>query len=51
MAQFLECFDLDLPDSLPRKIEVLADLFECVLAADADAKPHPDYLLFPLGER
>ena len=51
MAQFLERLDFDLPDPFPGEIEVLADLFERVLATDANAEPHPDYLLFPLGER
>lgn len=51
MAQLFERLDLDLPDPLTREIEELAYLFERVLAIDSDTKPHPDYFLFPLGER
>ena len=36
---------LDLPDPLARDIELLADLFEGVLALAADAETQPDYLL------
>src|SRR5512135_254575 len=51
MAQFLERLDLYLPDPLPRKVEVFAHLFKRMLGPDADAEPHPDDLLLPLGER
>src|SRR5258707_14865554 len=51
MSQLSECFGLDLPDALARDREALADLFERVLAAVADAEPHLDHLLLARRER
>jgi hypothetical protein len=41
---------LDLPDPLAREIELLADLFEGVLALAADAEAQPDDLLLSRRE-
>src|SRR5437867_10156462 len=51
MAQLAERLRLDLPDALACDREALADLFQRVLAAVADAKPHLDHLLFTRRER
>src|SRR5205085_347284 len=52
VAQFPKRLSFDLPDALARDGEVLADLFERVLAAVvAEAEAHLDDLLLARGER
>ena len=51
MPQLAQCLCLDLPDALARHREVLADLFERVLAAVTHPEPHLDHLLLARGER
>src|SRR5262245_633532 len=51
MAQFAQRLGFDLTNPLARDGKVLTDLFERVLAAVADAKPHLDDLLFAGGQR
>ena len=41
-----QSFGFDLADALARDVELLADLFERVLALAADPEPQPDDLLF-----
>src|SRR5258708_15474654 len=49
-AELSQRLSLDLPDPLARDIELLADLFEGVLALAADAEAQPDDLLFSRRE-
>src|SRR4026208_2099973 len=42
MPQLAQRLRFDLADALARDREALADLFECVLGAVADAEPHLD---------
>src|SRR5262249_53934661 len=51
MAELAERFCLDLADALARDLEVLADLFERVVALLADAEPHAQDLLLARGQR
>jgi hypothetical protein len=52
MAQLLERFAFDLPDTLASDPEEVADLFERMrLAAPVEAETHPDDLLLARGER
>src|SRR5947208_7137170 len=51
MAQLAERLGLDLSDALAGDREALADLFERVLAAVADAEPHLDDLLLARRQR
>jgi uncharacterized membrane protein len=51
MAQLAQSFGLDLADSLARDGEILAHLFQRVLAAVFQAEPHLDDLLFARRER
>src|ERR1700676_1569190 len=46
-AEMPQRLRLDLPDALPREVELLADLFERVLALAADAEAQADHLLLP----
>src|SRR5579884_724676 len=45
-AKLPKRFSFDLPDPFARNVELLADLFERVLALAADAEPEADDLLF-----
>jgi hypothetical protein len=51
MAQLAQRLRLDLPDALARDREALADLFERVLGALADAEAHLDHTLLTRRER
>src|SRR6476646_1879742 len=51
MAQLAERLRLDLADTLARDLEVLADLFERVVALLADAEAHAQDLLLARRER
>ena len=50
MTQFSQSFGFDLPDTLARDSEVLADFFEGVFAAILQAEAHLDYLFFTRAE-
>src|SRR4029453_6539689 len=51
MPQLAKSLGFDLPNALAGDGEALADLFERVLAAVADAEPHLDHLLLARRER
>src|SRR5436190_24238669 len=51
MPQLSERLGLDLPDAFAGDREALADFFECVLAAVADAEAHLDDLLLARRQR
>ena len=52
MPKFPQGLGFDLPDSLSRDGEVLADFFERVLGpGGAKSKPHLDHFLFARRER
>src|SRR5262245_1406586 len=51
MTELAQRLGLDLPDALAGDGEALADFFERVLAAVADAEPHLDHLLLARRER
>src|SRR5687767_12761823 len=51
MTQLAEGLRLDLPYTLARDGEILADFFQGVLAAVADAEAHLDHLLLARRER
>src|SRR5438552_6427624 len=51
MSELPEGFGFDLANALARNGEALANFFERVLAAIADAKPHLDDFLFARRQR
>src|SRR5580704_1561568 len=50
-AQMLQRLTLDLTYALARQTKILRDLFQRVLALEADAKAHPDHFLFAGRQR
>src|ERR1035441_4635248 len=50
-AQMLQRLALNLPYPLARQPEVLRNLFQRMLAIEADSEPHPHYLLFARRKR
>ena len=50
MTQFAEGLGFDLANALASDGEVLADLFECVLASILQPEPHLDYFFLARAE-
>jgi len=50
MPQLSDGLHLDLPDTLPRDVEIISYIFERMRHLITDAKPFLDNLLFLIGE-
>jgi hypothetical protein len=51
MAQLLQCFELDLPNTFTGKVEMVTDLLERLRILTIEAETHDHDFLFPLIER
>src|SRR6516225_3165774 len=51
MAQFAECLGFNLPNALPRHVELLPHLLQGPVDSISDPESHPHHFLLPRGKR